>query len=408
MDINVNSEIGRLQGVILHKPGIEIERMTPENAHHALYSDILNMNTADREYAQFEGVLSKVTKTFTVTELIISALQDENTRRTLIDFVCKNEGVLQLQPILSEMSVETLAHTLIEGYENKGDFSDNRYVLRPLYNLFFTRDASSSVRDKVLINTMANQVRDRESYLMKTIFDNKKQFNTQTIRLKGSAAEGVNVEGGDVLIAREDVLLIGTGLRTSAKAIEQLVALAKQDMMPRNIVVQELPKSPDSFIHLDMVFTFLDKNACMCFEPIICKPSNYKTTHIAVDGNNVTYHQRETMLDALQQLHFDLKPITCGKADDVWIQQREQWHSGANFFAFAPGKIIGYARNTYTIEQLNNNGFDVLKAQDIVEGREHPDNHTRCVVTIDGTELPRGGGGARCMTMPVSREKVNW
>ena len=113
-------------------------------------------------------------------------------------------------------------------------------------------------------------------------------------------------------------------------------------------------------------------------------------------------------MEALSVLNFNLKPITCGMPDDLWIQQREQWHSGANFFALGPGKVMGYARNSYTIEELNKNGFEVIKAKDITKGRRDMKDYNSFVVTLDGSELPRGGGGARCMTMPVWREAISW
>jgi arginine deiminase len=100
---------------------------------------------------------------------------------------------------------------------------------------------------------------------------------------------------------------------------------------------------------------------------------------------------------------MDLKPISCGGSADLWIQEREQWHSGANFFAFAPGKVIGYERNIHTLNELNKNGFEIITADDVIRGKRSPDDYRRCVVTIQGSELARGGGGARCMTMPVRR-----
>jgi arginine deiminase len=111
---------------------------------------------------------------------------------------------------------------------------------------------------------------------------------------------------------------------------------------------------------------------------------------------------------ALKNLGMDLKPIFCGGNNDSWVQEREQWHSGANFFAFEPGKIIGYERNTHTIEALNNNGYDILKATDIIAGKTSIKDYKNCVVQIAGSELARGGGGARCMTMPIRRSEVNW
>ncbi|MBC2745290.1 MAG: arginine deiminase, partial [Desulfosarcina sp.] len=102
------------------------------------------------------------------------------------------------------------------------------------------------------------------------------------------------------------------------------------------------------------------------------------------------------------------KPVSCGGKKDLWTQEREQWHSGANFFALAPGKVVGYARNDHTMEEMNLAGFEVIRADDIISGRIRLDDVNRCAVTLDGSELPRGGGGARCMTMPIRRKPVEW
>ncbi|MBO7346313.1 MAG: arginine deiminase [Bacteroidales bacterium] len=394
MDISVKSEIGRLNGVILHRPGIEIERMTPENIHKALYSDILSMNIAQREYALFEGVLQKNTQVFYVTDLLANILQDNNLKRQVVDDVCQMYQ-LNIQSLLLDMSVEDLSHVLIEGYA----VNNRQYVIPPLYNLFFTRDASVSVLNKVMINKMKYDIREREAYLMQKIF--QYYFHASTFHV---SAPEVHIEGGDVLIAREDVLLVGNGCRTSRKAIDMLAEQLKGTTI-KHIVIQQLPEEPDSFIHLDMVFTFLDKNACMCYRPLIAQPSRYSTIHIDLESGKA--EEKTTLLEALQALHFDLQPIFCG-GDDEWNQQREQWHSGANFFAMAPGKIIGYQRNTHTIEALHQHGFDVIEAADIVSGKDSIDQHQRCVVTVPSNELPRGGGGARCMTMPINRENVIW
>jgi arginine deiminase len=170
-----------------------------------------------------------------------------------------------------------------------------------------------------------------------------------------------------------------------------------------------LPASPESFIHLDMVFTLLDKDTCMVYEPLIMKPNKFQTIHVRIDNGKVQSIERvENIPSVLKTLGMDLKPVICGGTKDSWTQEREQWHSGANFFAFGPGKVIGYGRNVYTMEEMNKAGFDVLSAKDIIEGKEKLEEHKKCVVCIEGSELARGGGGARCMTMPVSREEVKW
>jgi arginine deiminase len=286
--------------------------------------------------------------------------------------------------------------------------SRKRYALKPLHNFFFTRDAAISINDKVLIAAMANKVRERESIIMQTIFDFHPAFATSTVNPREDSIydSAISIEGGDVLIAREDVLLIGIGSRTSSQGVDYILHRLRERHENMHIIVQELPKTPESFIHLDMVFTFLDKDKCMVYEPIITKPNRFQTVHISVTDGKVKIEEQENMLVALKNLGFDLEPIICGGTLDSWNQQREQWHSGANFFAFAPGKVIGYERNIYTIDELNKSGFEVIKATDVISGKQNPDDYQRCVVCIEGSELSRGGGGARCMTMPVAREEV--
>jgi arginine deiminase len=158
-----------------------------------------------------------------------------------------------------------------------------------------------------------------------------------------------------------------------------------------------------------MVFTFLDKNACMVYEPVILKPNKLQTVHIEIDNGQVSgIYQEENLLEALKKLGMDLEPIYCGGQNDIWIQEREQWHSGANFFSTSPGKVIGYERNVHTIEEMNKHGFEVIPAWDLINDKVNLENYQRAVITIEGSELPRGGGGARCMTMPVSRQSVDW
>ena len=105
---------------------------------------------------------------------------------------------------------------------------------------------------------------------------------------------------------------------------------------------------------------------------------------------------------------FDLKPVFCGGRHDPWTMEREQWHSGANFFAFAPGKVIGYERNEFTLNEMNKHGFEIISASDVISNKVNPYNYQKAVITIPGSELARGGGGARCMTMPICRKKVDW
>ncbi|MDD3688098.1 MAG: arginine deiminase family protein, partial [Bacteroidales bacterium] len=176
LKINLNSEIGKLKGVILHTPGAEVQNMTPENAERALYSDILNLHVAQQEYSQLSGLLGKITNTYQVRTLLENILTNSRVRENLIEKVCLNEGVENYRDVIDNLDNEELARQLIEGVllkkDNLTDFiSKRRYMLKPLHNFFFTRDAAIAVNDNVLIAKMANRVRERESIIMQSIFD---------------------------------------------------------------------------------------------------------------------------------------------------------------------------------------------------------------------------------------------
>lgn len=281
VEINICSEIGELEGVIIHTPGPEVENMTPQNAQRALYSDILNLSIASKEYSQLHGVLNKISKTFEVVDLLKKVLSFDKSKLELITSICRHENVLWLIDELQEIPGDVLAKQLIEGLLLQRNtltnyLSHERFSLQPLYNFYFTRDASISILDKVLISRMANRVRDRESLIMEAIFNYSGEFSTSTINpLLYNSAPEATIEGGDVLIAREDILIIGNGTRTTTQGIDFVLGklLSFKEKKQYHILVQELPDSPESFIHLDMVFTLLDVDKCMVFEPVILKPN---------------------------------------------------------------------------------------------------------------------------------------
>lgn len=412
----VYSEIGELEGVIIHSPGPEVENMTPGNAERALYSDILNLSVATKEFNQLKGVLEKVSTTFEVKDLLHDVLKNEKVKENLLDRICQYEAVPCVKPFLMSLSEKELARQLIEGVLTQKEtltsfLSKERYALRPLHNFFFTRDASISVYDNVFMGKMSSPVRLRESLIMEAIFDFHTSFSTKTISplsLKTDHSK-IAIEGGDVLVARHDIILIGIGPRTTPQGVDFILEQLKEKNEHQHIIVQELPSSPESFIHLDMVFTMLDMNKCMIYEPVIMKMNKYQTVHIYAEGGKVKFiREQENLPTALRNLGMDLEPLICGGKDDSWFQEREQWHSGTNFFALAPGKVIGYARNSKTIEELNSHGMEVIKAADVIKERVNLADYDKYVVTIDGSELPRGGGGGRCMTMPVRRKHVIW
>lgn len=413
--VDVASETGRLRAVLLRRPGVEIERMTPLNAANALYSDILDKPTVDAEYNNFCGVLERWTKVYYVKDILQELLRDKAVRSYLVNESLRHDGRRRtagmspadyaLAEQFMDLSDEQLVQVLIEGYENPtwDGTSANRYLLHPLYNLLFTRDASSTVYGRVLINSMSFEVRERETLLYDSIF--RHFFGVETLNASEWNPEA-RTEGGDVQIASPDLLCIGQGIRTNAKGIDYLAQTFARERDHFNILVQELPLKPESFIHLDMVFTFLGQHRCMVFEPLLKKDGIFAdkdTTLITIDNGKISYRRVDNMLSGLHSLGWDIEPVFCG-GNDPWVQLREQWHSGANFFALGDDKVMGYRRNTHTVDALDKAGYTVLNAEDIISGKTDMNDYERFVAVFPGSELPRAGGGARCMTMPIWRE----
>lgn len=412
--INVFSEIGELEGVILHPPGPEVENMTPKNAERALYSDILNLKVAKKEYNQLECTLQQLTNTYRVSDLLTDILRSEEVKEKIVKQTCYQEKHADLLDILLMKEPEELSRLLIQGVplhkDNLTNFlSNENFALRPLHNFFFTRDSAIAVHNNILIGNMANKVRDREALIMNAIFRYHPDLKASTMIAEKQDHSGADVtfEGGDVIVAREDILLIGLGTRTSTRGIDFIIRQIQERNKHQHVIVQQLPSSPESFIHLDMVFTLLDRDACMVFKPLILQPNKYETVHIEIDKGKVKSIQTvENILVILKKLGMDLKPAFCGGEKDSMNQEREQWHSGANFFAYGPGKVIGYGRNNHTLDSLSKNGFEIIKAKDFLGGRSTLPAG-RSVITIEGSELARGGGGARCMTMPFRRKSLS-
>ncbi|MDO5524171.1 MAG: arginine deiminase family protein [Bacteroidia bacterium] len=413
LTLNVQSEIGKLEAVMLHYPGPEVENMTPKNAQRALYSDILNLSIAQQEYAQLQGVLKKTSRVYEVSDLLEKLLSIPEQRFLLLQKICATEQVEDYFDYLLELPANHLAKVLIEGLpmqvKTLTDFlKEEYYALQPLYNFYFTRDTSVTIGNTSLVCKMANAVRVRESFIMEAILNCSLFFTGKTTNMYDVSQNNplVKIEGGDVLVAREDILLIGSGARTSPQAVDLLInELCKGKSGEKHIIVQQLPETPESFIHLDMVFTLLDKNTAMIYKPLIMGNNPHKTVHIKVkDGKVAGISQVNNIPAALKKLGMEVEPIICGGKADDWDQEREQWHSGANFLAIAPGKVLSYARNVHTLEELNKNGFEIVRAWDVIDGKFDLETAEKCVITLDGSELPRGGGGPRCMTMPLRRE----
>ena len=411
--IQLYSETGDLEGVLLHPPGPEVENMTPKNAERALYSDILNLSVARREYNQLECLLQHLVPTFRIMDLLMDILRSSEIREKIVKKACYQEG----QPLLIDRQLDlnekVLAKQLVQGVHLERNsltdsLSNEHFSLRPLHNFFFSRDASVALGDRVLISRMANRVRDREALIMQAIFDYHPRFRVQTVHHdEGTTSrDSFSFEGGDLLVASENITLTGLGTRTTSRGIDFLVKMLAERKEKQHLLIQELPSSPESFIHLDMTFTLLDHDSCMVYEPLILKSNKYQTIQIDIENGKVTSIRNvENLVKALKDLGMDLKPSFCGGEKESMTQEREQWHSGANFFAIGPGKLIGYNRNVHTLENLHQSGYEIIPSKDVLNGITDLSTIQKYVLTIDGAELSRGGGGVRCMTMPFKRKR---
>jgi len=414
LNVMIQSEIGKLEGVIIHTPGKEVEDMIPQNVERALYSDILNRSVVSREYSQLAGILRSTAQVFEIQDLLKEILPNVEVKKNLIDRICRNEKVEKLSQQLLELPVAELARQLIEGVplvkENLSSFlSSERYALQPLHNFFFTRDAAFVIGSRVVIARMAGRVREREAIISEAIFNHHPLFQLTTFNPINveSFDNNTTIEGGDILVTRSDILLLGIGKRTTPQGVDFIIELLKQTRQSHHLVIQELPREPESFIHLDMVFTLVDAQHCLIYQPVILNPSRLKTVHIVIENGEVrSISEEKNLLEVLHKLGMELTPIICGGRKDEWIQEREQWHSGANFFAIAPGKVLGYGQNTYTMEEMNRHGYEIIRAKELLSGKKNLGDYRKCVITIDGSELSRGGGGCRCMTMPFRRKSI--
>jgi arginine deiminase len=423
VSVRVTSEVGELEAVVIHTPGPEIEAMTPKTAHEVLYNDIIPISVVRDEHRRLKEFLQTVTTVHEVSELLAEAFEDESARREVIRHVTDVYWCTDRENELLDLAPAELARTLISGLPTRDDsvtayLSRRQYDVPPLPNLYFMRDSSVVFRDQVLIGAMAYEVRSTEAVLLKTAFTYAPALRNAGLLFDGTSPDRfsdgarrpgppLRLEGGDVLVVRENLLVLGISERTSSSAVDTLVArIAQAWNEPVHVIAVILPEER-STIHLDMVFTMIDRDAALVYEPVIHGPDRREVVSLHVSPRRKPRIEAHRDLpEALEAAGVKLETVPCGGTDDV-TRQREQWLSGTNVFAFAPGKIIGYDCNEATMSALASAGFEVRDVELFTSGRERVDDYERLFVAMPGINLARGGGGPRCMTLPVRRAPLS-
>ncbi len=407
MAVHISSEIGRIKEVLIHPPGAELLAVTPSTRHDYLYDDIVDVVQAQREHRRFVAVLERFATVHHVRDLLTEVLSDDQTRQHLIR---ETLDIVPSEPLsrdLQDLSPSELVRTLIEGKEESpglltSTLNECGYTLPPLPNLFFTRDVAMGINDHVMIGSMRYGVRWTEEIIMKAIFLYNPKVSNQGILYDGSREHRLNytLEGGDVHPIRRDTLMIGFSERSSPAAIDNLADLLFRGTTITDIIIVIMP-GEESAIHLDMIFTQVDRELCVVHPPHFMGPERLPILHWK--KGRKALREMPDVFHALDECGFRVEPILCGGQRRI-TQEREQWSSGCNFLAARPGLVLSYTRNEATLEEMQKTGFKLVKAGDFLDGSEAIREDERAVITFEGGELVRGGGGPRCMTCPIQRD----
>ena len=379
MAIGVESEFGRLRRVLVHNPGLEIDWMAPSMMEDLLFDDILYGDQARAEHEAFCAVIrSAGVETLEAADLLRQVLEMPGPRGELIDSLGARAAP-GARERLEAMEAGELAVVAMTGLRNAEAYQSTEtplYRLPPVPNYFFQRDPQFVVGDLVFLSAMATEARGREPLLAATLFRHHPALAgySALFRIGDEApspghpmgGDRPSLEGGDVILADRQTLLVGLSERSNLRGVERLAEYLRGHRTPfRHLIVVDLP-SQRSYMHLDTIFTLVDEGQCLAYLPVIQPQRRLSAQAFYVDlrARELSFCLRPSLLDALKRIGLDLEPIPCGAGEDVLDQAREQWTDGANAFALAPGVILLYRRNRRTLDELARRGWRVVEQEE--------------------------------------------
>jgi Arginine deiminase len=405
MPIFVKSEIAPLKRVMLHRPGQELEHLTPGTLDRLLFDDIPYLAVAQEEHDRFAQVLRENgAEVVYLEDLAAETLRANPGLREafLREFVTFSPNVDYRDELYhylmsisddKELILKTMAGVSFRELGASPKFTlpamlnrQNNFVLEPMPNLYFTRDPFESIGEGVAINRMYSVTRCQETIFARYIFKYHPEFGGK-VHLYANGSEHYSLEGGDVLNLSAEVVAIGISQRTTPEAIENIAKrlFADEEATIRTVLALEIP-CMRATMHLDTVLTQVDHDKFVVFPDMLDSLRIFEITPGAKGRLNIR-DMGDNLREALEyHLHRDrIQLIFCGGGDNV-VAQREQWNDGSNTLCVAPGKVVAYNRNVVTNRIFEENGITVLK--------------------IPSGELSRGRGGPRCMSMPLNREAL--
>ena len=404
--IKINSEIGKLKVVLLHEPGEELHNLTPSKLDDLLFDDIPWLPLAKKEHKAFaKTFVDAGIKVVYLVDLMKDVLDLSNEiKDQFIDQFVKEANIhsntlreitteyLKSYKDNKELVLKTIAgikKTDLPNYQIKSladHVEDYLFVADPMPNLYFQRDPFASIGDGVSLNSMYSVTRSRETIFGEYIFKYHPIYKTTPLFY--SRYEDVNIEGGDIMVLNNHVLIVGVSQRTRAEAVEKLAKnLFFNNKTDFDTVLAFTIPNARTFMHLDTIFTQVDKNKFTIHKGCYQKLKIYRITKDMNLDNKLKVIELPQKLEEVLESYINM-PITlipCG-GDDAISADREQWSDGSNTIAIAPGEVIAYERNDITNATLINNGIKVH--------------------IIPSSELSRGRGGPRCMCMPLVREDI--